>query len=458
MSWFKRKSVNYNEEKDELTIGQNDDISDIERYPNLSSIEIFYHGTSIDLSILSNRQNIKKLKLYLFNSEELDLSPLSSLTNLEELSIESRRIRDTTYYQPNPTNKELYTLREIDLSPLSGMLSLKRLSISRTELREIDLSPLSSCNSLEKLSIWDNEWLTYIDLWPLRKCRNLDDVHVMNHKGVLHVNISGLYGCPSREIIHILGDTQHNKFYCDPIYQFSKMYLLPQGKFDKNEIIWEWEKDTYYSKSRSIMKNYSWNEIIDIMSSLLENIEEDKWTEASKVILESFGLEDLHGYNGHPYDMFRDMPQNITMKDGLQLLIERIVNLLHEQIDNGDDTLFLNVESELVQTTVASTLLPKILESRKSDQYMVFIYNDNVDILLLWYTTYGLKILKEMGVGRYVSKSQFKKIQDIMESVGLKIKIIEIPKINIPQSTRSFIDNIIKENVKHKKIKIRSVI
>ena len=126
--------------------------------------------TVIDLSPLSSCTNLLQLTLANNKLTSIDLSPLSSCINLEELCLGD-------YLSPpwNPT--EYNRITSIDLSPLSSCTNLERLSFYANQISNIDISPLSPCTNLEELCLSYN-WLANIDLSPLSFCTNLTGLYL----------------------------------------------------------------------------------------------------------------------------------------------------------------------------------------------------------------------------------------------------------------------------------------
>ncbi|NWF95754.1 MAG: leucine-rich repeat domain-containing protein [Candidatus Thorarchaeota archaeon] len=92
----------------------------------------------------------------------IDLSPLSSCTQLLELDISRNSLKniDLSALSSCSRLQRLYlsynSLKSIDLSPLSSCTQLLELYLSYNSLRSIDLSPLSSCTQLRRLAVDDS--------------------------------------------------------------------------------------------------------------------------------------------------------------------------------------------------------------------------------------------------------------------------------------------------------------
>ncbi len=110
--------------------------------------------------------NIKNLRLERQNLSSIDLSPLESLENQEQVS--------TFGAHGN-------FLEKIDLSFVKRCKNLSVLYLFNNNLKEIDLTPLKYCSKLNKLNLHDN-YLNRIDLTPLESCKELKVLWLHNNE------------------------------------------------------------------------------------------------------------------------------------------------------------------------------------------------------------------------------------------------------------------------------------
>jgi internalin A len=106
-----------------------------------------------DLFPLSSLKNLQELSL--FSSKVSDLSPLSSLTKLQALRVSNTKI--------------------VDLSPLSNLTNLRALRISNTQVN--NLAPLSKLTNLQILRIFAGQ---IDDLTPLADLANIKLLDISN--------------------------------------------------------------------------------------------------------------------------------------------------------------------------------------------------------------------------------------------------------------------------------------
>ena len=125
-----------------------------------------------------------------------DLSPLSNLTRLESLSIDGSDNVDGSFVSLEPLQnlKKLSSIslwmngretQPIDLSPLSGLTDLRSLTIQARHFENdppipsfVDLSPLSSLSNLQNL---DLKVSNVVDISPLRNLTNLKSVTISEY-------------------------------------------------------------------------------------------------------------------------------------------------------------------------------------------------------------------------------------------------------------------------------------
>jgi internalin A len=154
------------------------DLRDIKKFPSLKYLNIS-NSENLDLSPIAGLTNLESLSLY--SCKELsDLSPLAELTNLEELHLDYCTGVPDLSPLAELTNLELLSLiscEEIsDLSLLSGLTNLEELLLfSCTEVS--DLSPIAGLTNLEVLAI-SNTGVS--DLSPLANMTKLEDFFAWN--------------------------------------------------------------------------------------------------------------------------------------------------------------------------------------------------------------------------------------------------------------------------------------
>jgi Leucine-rich repeat (LRR) protein len=110
--------------------------------------------------------NIRRFGIERQNLSSIDLSPLESLENKEQV------ISFVAHEN---------FLEKIDLSFLKGCKNLSVLYLFSNNLKEIDLTPLKYCSKLNKLNLHDN-YLNRIDLTPLESCKELKGLWLHNNE------------------------------------------------------------------------------------------------------------------------------------------------------------------------------------------------------------------------------------------------------------------------------------
>ena len=106
---------------------------------------------------------LKSINLSRNHIQTIDLTPLSTCLNLEELHLEYNKIK------------------HVDLNPLESCNHLRIIDISNNEpLNKIDLSPLSKCKSLQSLYLNDNS-ITEFDFTPLTTCQELNNISLSSN-------------------------------------------------------------------------------------------------------------------------------------------------------------------------------------------------------------------------------------------------------------------------------------
>jgi internalin A len=163
----------------ELSVYSYRDISDLSPLSTLTNLnKLWISDNQIsDLSPLSTLTNLTKLKSG--SNQISELSPLSGLTNLTQLGISNNQISDLSPLSTltNLTELNLYVNQISDLRPLSGLTNLTQLILGHNRIS--DLSPLSTLTNLTRLCICDNP---VTDLSPLSTLINLTSLDIGEDK------------------------------------------------------------------------------------------------------------------------------------------------------------------------------------------------------------------------------------------------------------------------------------
>jgi len=152
---------------DEIRV-QNKAISDITGLEFATNLKVLYLSKNpiTDLRPLANLTALKRLYLWDLspNTPTLDLSPLASLINLEEISLENSKVSD--------------------ISPLAELTKLSELHLSNNQIK--DISPLAGLTELRILWIKGNLITDYSPLAELNLTEFRSDVDV-NDDGAINI-------------------------------------------------------------------------------------------------------------------------------------------------------------------------------------------------------------------------------------------------------------------------------
>jgi hypothetical protein len=128
--------------------------------------------------------------LYLSYNEIVDLSPLSTLTNLATLYLSYNKIVDLSPLSTLTGLTRLYLgcNQIVDLSPLSTLTGLTTLYLGGNQI--VDLSPLSTLTGLTELYLTSNK---IVDLSPLSPLTNLKTLYLSGNQIVDRTRLYTLY-------------------------------------------------------------------------------------------------------------------------------------------------------------------------------------------------------------------------------------------------------------------------
>ncbi len=327
-------------------------------------------------------------------------------------------------------------LEHVDLSPLAACENLEYLSLAVNKLKTIDLNPLQNCKKLRHLDLFHNKF-TDIDLTPLAGCENLVYLYLQENM-FTKVNIAPLFQLEhlTTAVIQLNSGGNLPKIVID-----SFMSNLPPNLNDilfsfftgrRAGITPDWlynkDRDIEYSPKpyRELVKQFGWSGVKEHLLALSKKFKIGVEFAAQKILLDAFGMPELSCYDGRVGDIVKFLPTCGSYEKGVQQLYSRMVDLLEGQLERGGSTLYFDLEA--LSTTPGSVLLPSVLSRREAElkELILFDRAGQVDLLPLWLTGYGHKILTALGLKRYVSKSRLSEINNALKSINHHLSIEKI--------------------------------
>lgn len=144
------------------------DLTPLSNLTNLQELQISGNPNIENFTPLSSLINLRLLNLS--GSQVKDVSFLSSLTNLEELLLIANEINDMRPLSnlSNLQNLYIYHNQIEDIKPLSALNKLQKLFLGNNQIK--DVTPLSSLTNLQELELWENQ---ISDVTPLSSLNNL---------------------------------------------------------------------------------------------------------------------------------------------------------------------------------------------------------------------------------------------------------------------------------------------
>ncbi|MHA1957732.1 MAG: hypothetical protein ACXADL_06250 [Candidatus Thorarchaeota archaeon] len=169
---------------------------------SLRRLHIISPISNIDLSSITDAEELKTVFLAGISSEEIDLTPLKDNNSIEELVIYGYRnfyphqVKNIVLSGPR-TLKQLaiHTIPEDKISPLTSRRA------SRSPLH-FDLKGLSECKDLERLSLHSNPRVQHLDLSPLRNLKRLKTLNLSTYSArVEDTDLRPLEECDSLQTL-----------------------------------------------------------------------------------------------------------------------------------------------------------------------------------------------------------------------------------------------------------------
>ena len=323
-------------------------------------------------------------------------------------------------------------LVEIDLYRIRNLTSIRHLDLSENYLKEIDLSPLEQFEELETLDISYNK-LETIDLAPLSNCKNLRYVYL--HSNCLKiVNIAPIVHLEHLKSV-VIGKPNDNKpipLYSSSLYYNPPILLDPVYALFCDTSVPYWLRchksieqiqftPTFY---RELVTDFGWVTLRTHLIALQKRIRSTIDFRAQKILLENLGLPELACYDGSIKDIVEFLPSEGTFEEGVEHIRSCMISLLHQQLENGGSTLFFDIEK--LATTPASVLIPLIVSKRANElkNIILYDYNGSVNLMPLWLTGFGFKVLHAIGCGKKEHSYYLtSKIDDSFTKLGVGIKL-----------------------------------
>jgi len=320
-------------------------------------------------------------------------------------------------------------LEFFDMNQLLNIRNLRYLNLSNNLLKEIDLSPLSRVRTLEVLDLSDNN-LVHLNLFPLVRCTKLKQLSISsNHFASL--NLTPLILCRNLD-----------RFTTSNILYFQK-YLDDENRFESfSELLieslvknaWLYRKPSWIiNQGGSIKPEFSFTD--NSPSYNLENSFRRKiarvvkrypilsWFKLQIRLFKELNMGELIGLDSPFADILMDIPDLLDHEDGREEFYRRIVLKIQNQLLNKGSTHFFDVKD--LSTTRGSVLVPLILERRKEEikELRLSSYKEQVDLMPLWYTSYGFEVLRNLNLGRLVGIKEFQKIEGTFKKLKLDLHI-----------------------------------
>ncbi len=212
-----------------------------------------------DLSPLSGLKKLYRLELN-HNETLSDLSPLSSLPNLNILFVESNIISDLSPLIELLTLHDIRIGRNIieDLSPIAGLHNLRHMSISNNLIT--DLTPLKDLKKLEWITMSGNP---PADLTPLSGLLSLQSIHSW---GTPILDLAPLKDLPKLRVLDICGGEISDISALAVMTTLREIYLVGNDITDISSL----------ASLRNLTRlNLSENDISDV--SVLAGLQQLKW-------------------------------------------------------------------------------------------------------------------------------------------------------------------------------------
>lgn len=304
---------------------------------------------------------------------------------------------------------------DIDLSPLSSYTDLLRLNLGHNKIKKIDLTPLSSCTGIKYLQLHDNQ-LEAIDLTPLSSLPNLVSLKLSENQ-LQSIDLIPLVSCTSfLQELHI---------DCNEIKSIDLSPLSP--RFSDKEIYIDTEVRTHSWLKRRIgvyerpTNIYPWSLLHQIVTwyGTDRRVQQD--------ILMALGLKRYGFIDSDLKDLLLSIEPETPTQDAQEFVRRNIVNSIASGVDNNGTTTGLKLEelaTEHEEIAVRSQHIIKLRES-EMEKTVVAKRNGELDLGGLWLTAYGYEILMSLDIHLTADLYELAKIKKTFRKLGFELKTSE---------------------------------
>ncbi|MFW9817516.1 MAG: leucine-rich repeat domain-containing protein [Candidatus Thorarchaeota archaeon] len=350
---------------------------------------------TIDLSSISNYNNLQILELRHGCLRHIDLEPLVSLTNLRQVKL--------------PSNQ----LQSIDLEPLGACSNLRKLDLSNNQLQEVDLSPLAQCKKLKNLSLKNNR-IESIQLYP--SCCKMNEFDLRDNL-LKHIDLSPFHKYRNKTVPLLKRN---------PLERLDITPLIwnPMGDSGLRENLpwFQWiELDSVYRKPYYTYP--TWKPYYYIARERNNRLVHND-------ILFSLGLGHLGFVDSELSDVILSVPPRTPIEKATQKIERKVVDLIAAQIERGATTMWLDIEKTSKYPEIASRA-DRILQLRDAEMGKTTVLTDGhqyVNPKPLFLTVYGNQILTGLGyhASKFYSIEEFQPVYEAVNKFGFNLSSINV--------------------------------
>jgi len=335
-----------------------------------------------------------------------------------------------------------------------------RIDISSNRLIKVDLSPMSSCDNLEYLSLSDNK-LDTIDLSPLESCKRLRNLD-LSHNFLKNIDLSPLVGCEDLTYLY-LQENMLDKVNVAPLFELENLTIAviqlthrahrPKIVIDSpmsnnppnlNDLVygylieqkaglvpeWLYNKDSeilYEPRPyRELVEEFGWDGVKHHLIAISKSLRVGNDFRTQQILFEALGIPELACYDRSLRDIVKHLPDSGTYEDGIIVLQSAMIEVLERQLKQRRSTLYFDVDA--LSMTRGSVLIPLLLKQRdrEMENVTVFEHKGRIDLLPLWVTSYGSKILSALNFGRWISPLHFSEIENALTKINHRVAIEKV--------------------------------
>lgn len=180
---------------------------------------------------------------------------------------------------------------------------------------------------------------------------------------------------------------------------------------------------------RSMTSSLGWKETCGRLGNAIRSCCSGRWLLVNKRLLSLFDMEELIGYDGDVMEILQSVPDTDDFNEVNRLARDKMIAIVQEQLERSGSTLFFDIESMTKKAT--AKVVAEVSKARIHEFAGVLnaqTKSSTLDLLALWVTEYGFRMLRALGVEGIIELSESRGATYVIEYI--KKRFTEVEKLD----------------------------